>query len=65
MSKLSLINISLDVKHKRLFNIKKQLADCHEQFEHSSISVGVAETYYLEAVWHMTEFSIANPTQKF
>mmetsp|Transcript_23536 Transcript_23536/g.36230 ORF Transcript_23536/g.36230 Transcript_23536/m.36230 type:complete len:156 (+) Transcript_23536:4021-4488(+) len=56
-----LISMSIEIKHKRLFNLQKQISDCQDMFQQSLNDLGKAESYYLEAVWRIQEFKMTYP----
>ena len=58
LAKVQLMQISLEIKNKRIFNIQKQLLECHNLFKQTFNKLGRGETYLLEAIWHIFEHKL-------
>jgi len=54
------MSISIELRNKHLFNIKKQLSDCLDLFTQTLSLLGKAEAYFLEVVWLMLEYKMTN-----
>jgi len=58
------MQISLEIKNKRIFNIQKQLLECHNLFKQTFNKLGRGETFLLEAIWHIFEHKLQLNVEK-